>query len=798
MLRIGIVAPSAYPFMVGGAEKLWWGLLEYINGATNHVADLVKIPSPESDLRSLVKSYEDFSRLDMSGFDVVISSKYPAWMISHPRHVCYMQHRLRGLYDTYNAQAFGTAASDSHANVAGLRRFMREHSASRAALPAFFDAFQELAASPGTPPDALAFPGPLAREIVHFLDGCALQVGAVARFAAISRNVAQRAGYFPLGVKPAAVHHPSNLSGFRCGEFDYLFTASRLDGPKRIGLLVQAMRHVKSDIRLRIAGTGPDGERLREMAAGDDRIEFLGFVRDDQLVDLYADALAVPYLPMDEDYGLITLEAMSCGKPVLTCTDSGGTLELVQDGETGWVVEPTPQALARRIDELARDRDRARAMGALARERTASITWKTTLDTLLAGVLPRTMRVAGHARRRITVANTYPVSPPRSGGQARIFNLYGQLARHHDIDLVVFAEPGEKASRHEVRPGLTEVRVPFSAQHLAAESRLRTEAGFLQITDIAMLELAPLTPDFGAVLRESASRSDFVIASHPYLFPALAAASAGKPLGHESQNAEYPMKREMLPDNPVTRRLLEKLRTAEDACCRDARFILSCSDEDHAALASLYSVPAARFIDTPNGVDTDEIGFSSIDQRRGLHAKMGFGEAPVILFMGSWHGPNVAARDRVLALAGKFPHAAFLVIGSVCQAPLRGSPPPNARLLGVVDDEMRKLLLEAADVALNPMASGSGTNVKMLDYLAAGIPVVSSAFGARGLSLEHGVHALIVPDAGLEAALASAIGMDDEARAALTVAARRHVEASFDWSAIADRVAASWREMGLA
>src|SRR5258706_5347821 len=233
------------------------------------------------------------------------------------------------------------------------------------------------------------------------------------------------------------------------------------------------MKHVKSDIRLLIAGTGPEGARLEAMARGDERIEFLGFVRDDALVALYADALAVPFVPIDEDYGLITTEAMACGKPVITCTDSGGPLELVDDGESGFVVSPQPEAIAARIDELARDRDRARAMGAKGRARVAGITWEATLDALLAGVPTRVSRRDERPRRRITVANAYPAWPPRGGGQSRIFNFYRQLAVLHDIELVVFAEHGEEAGRRELHPGFTEIRVPFSAEHLAAEVRLR-------------------------------------------------------------------------------------------------------------------------------------------------------------------------------------------------------------------------------------------------------------------------------------------------------------------------------------
>jgi glycosyltransferase involved in cell wall biosynthesis len=85
----------------------------------------------------------------------------------------------------------------------------------------------------------------------------------------------------------------------------------------------------------------------------------------------------------------------------------------------------------------------------------------------------------------------------------------------------------------------------------------------------------------------------------------------------------------------------------------------------------------------------------------------------------------------------------------------------------------------------------------MLDYFAAGLAVVTTQFGARGLMVEPGVHAYVVSDDELEAALAKAIGADEAKRAAMTVAARRHVEKHFDWSAIADQVEATWREMGL-
>jgi hypothetical protein len=101
-MKIAIVAPSPVPFTIGGAEKLCWGLLREINENTNHQAELIRLPAREHSFWDLIDSYESFSRLDLSSFDQIISTKYPSWMVSHPHHTCYMLHRLRGFYDCWH------------------------------------------------------------------------------------------------------------------------------------------------------------------------------------------------------------------------------------------------------------------------------------------------------------------------------------------------------------------------------------------------------------------------------------------------------------------------------------------------------------------------------------------------------------------------------------------------------------------------------------------------------------------------------------------------------------------------
>ncbi len=81
------------------------------------------------------------------------------------------------------------------------------------------------------------------------------------------------------------LYPPPHRDNYSCGKSSYFFTSSRLDRPKRIDLLIEAMKSVKGDIPLLIAGTGPDEARLKAIAGDDPRIRFLGYVPDDDMPD---------------------------------------------------------------------------------------------------------------------------------------------------------------------------------------------------------------------------------------------------------------------------------------------------------------------------------------------------------------------------------------------------------------------------------------------------------------------------------------------------------------------------------
>jgi glycosyltransferase involved in cell wall biosynthesis len=310
-MKIAVVSPSPVPFRRGGAERLFGGLVRALEVA-GHAAELIKLPVREFSLVDLVESYEQFSRLDLSHFDVVITGKYPAWMVEHPHHVVWMLHPLRGLYDTYPERNFVDARLPDVAAVSRLVGLL-DRSVANTDPTELIGATLDVADALGPTDEAIAIPGPLAREVIHRLDRVALDRRRVRRHAAISATVAGRADYFPPDVEVAVLHPPIAFSGDASGvePGDRLVTASRLEPIKRLDLVIDAFARVEGDHELVIAGEGPDESRLRGRAATDPRVRFAGRVGDDELAELYGSARAVVFCPRDEDYGYIAAEAMA-------------------------------------------------------------------------------------------------------------------------------------------------------------------------------------------------------------------------------------------------------------------------------------------------------------------------------------------------------------------------------------------------------------------------------------------------------------------------------------------------------
>ena len=158
---------------------------------------------------------------------------------------------------------------------------------------------------------------------------------------------------------------------------------SRINQTKRQQLAIEALRYTKSNVKLVLLGKADNDGVMAELKRAiqeyhaEKKVEFIGFVSHKEKLDLYAKARAVLFIPKDEDYGYITLEAMAASKAVITAKDSGGPLEFVTDGETGLICEPEAKALAKAMDRVTTSAALADEMGRAGKTRLAemNISW---------------------------------------------------------------------------------------------------------------------------------------------------------------------------------------------------------------------------------------------------------------------------------------------------------------------------------------------------------------------------------------------------------------------------------------
>ena len=340
-----LVCEAQVPFVHGGAEVHARELVRELK-ARGYESELVSVPFkwyPKEEILPHAAAWRllDLSESNGRPVDAVIATKFPTYFVRHPRKVAWLLHQYRAAYELCD-----TAFSDF------------THTESDIGL----------------------------RERLISLD--TRMLSECRHICTIARNISARLQKFNALASIPLYPPPRLAPRLRPGPYgDYVLSVGRLESVKRVDLLVRAMASVAPPIRLMVAGVGTQSENVRreaERLGVDDRVTFLGAVSDDELLNLYSNALCVAYPPYDEDYGYVTLEAFLSRKPVVTCVDSGGPNEFVVEGESGFSCAAEAAAIASAINTLAGNRRMAAAMGDAGYAAASKVTWDGVIEALLA------------------------------------------------------------------------------------------------------------------------------------------------------------------------------------------------------------------------------------------------------------------------------------------------------------------------------------------------------------------------------------------------------------------------------
>jgi glycosyltransferase involved in cell wall biosynthesis len=343
-IRTILVCETQVPFVTGGAELLVRQLVDELR-TRGYEAERVSVPFkwyPKDEILAHAAAWRLLDLTESNGrtVDLVIATKFPTYFARHPRKVCWLVHQHRAAYELA-----GTIYSDFG------------HDEKDVGLKARLMALDE-----------------------QMLGEC------VGRYT-ISRTVSNRLQRFN-GIDSTPLYHPPLLAPrLAPGPYGgYVLSVARLEGNKRVDLAVRALANAPATLSMVIVGEGSHRAAIEQAVADTGvghRVRFLGAVDEDTLVTLYREALAVVYVPFDEDYGLVTLEAFHAAKPVVTTRDAGGTLEFVADGVTGLVADPEPASVGLALSRLAADPALTRRLGEAGRETVGRITWDAVVDRLV-------------------------------------------------------------------------------------------------------------------------------------------------------------------------------------------------------------------------------------------------------------------------------------------------------------------------------------------------------------------------------------------------------------------------------
>ena len=333
---------------------------------------------------------------------------------------------------------------------------------------------------------------------------------------------------------------------------------------------------------------------------------------------------------------------------------------------------------------------------------------------------------------KILALSFFPAfTPPSNGGESRLFHFYNNLSKNHSIVLLSSGNIGTEIEIVEHANNFIEKRVPKDATFQSKYQDLAQYSSGADISGPAIMECGRIPGLMHNVFLKEYVTADIIIHESPFtVYYDLFRKFDDKVRIYNSYNCETVLYNQMHPDakaQPIKQLIAEAERDLLESC----DILHFCSEEDLTQFRRLSPNVSyeARYV--PNGV-TISTALSKPERAA---------KSDSVVFMGSAHPPNVAAARHIVEhIAPSVPEIVFNIIGD-CLPP--GQYPPNVIRWGFVDSSAKEELLFESFLAINPMLEGSGSNIKVLDFLAHGIPLLSTKFGLRGIQAEPGSDCLI-------------------------------------------------------
>jgi len=394
---------------------------------------------------------------------------------------------------------------------------------------------------------------------------------------------------------------------------------------------------------------------------------------------------------------------------------------------------------------------------------------------------------------QVLVLDMQPIDPPIGGGRLRLLGLYHNLGENFSTKYIgSYDWPGENYRDHFLSESLREVDIPLSNNHFIECKKLQEKINGKTIIDSTFPQLAHLSPEYMDYVRSEVINADVVIFSHPWVYPLVKDLlnKATQIVIYDSHNVEGYLRYTLLNDNGLGTEIVRNVVKTEYELCHFVDVVFACSFEDCVLFNKIYNVPFTKLKIVPNGVFTEKVKPVSQKEKLLIKQNLGLEEKKAAIFIGSNYPPNVEASLFIInELTPAIPELVFIIAGGVGEVVDKNimNKLKNIKITGFLNEEEKISYLKASDIAINPMFSGSGTNIKMFDYMAAGLPILSTKIGSRGIETETNNAIQIGTKDNIIEKLTE-LYQDGEKLLAMSQSARKFVEDKYSWEKISPKI----------
>lgn len=390
------------------------------------------------------------------------------------------------------------------------------------------------------------------------------------------------------------------------------------------------------------------------------------------------------------------------------------------------------------------------------------------------------------ARPQLALLVPYDVSENITGGSARAWGMAQALAREYQVLLLTVAGERKRPEHRWIAPGVELLSFPvgrvLADVIMQAQAATGPAAGLLTV-----LERAPEIPFLVTYLQQCRQRFSALLLDGPFLFPLVDKLLPGVPLIYNCNDVTTDYVRRLMAGQ-VSEDALRRLEQVERAVIQRAAGVIMVSEADRSEMCRHYEGLAGKSALVANAMDVASAQVMVPSQAGRLAGEVGLNQR-LIVFVGSVLQVNIQAMAFIIEqLAPLFPDELFVLVGihadSLYARYRRLALPRNVVFTGTVAASVKEAVMALSSVAIAPMADGTGSSLKIPDYLAHGKPVVATAKAMRGYeSLVPEVRVAELPD--FAAALKDTLNQasNEPARVDAQALRLRHlIQERYDWS----------------